>query len=247
MTAAAANDDRRFTITIFPDQYAKTKAERQVTFAELAALIHGTKKARKDQLPWLKLATFGDKRTVHNCLRNNKNVLLCSGIEVEHDAGTMPFEEAVRRAREARVRAVLYTTASYSPAAPRWRALLPYDEPMTPLGRSKMVDRANAIFDGALSGESWTLSQAFYYGATNAQFQLEISEGVGIDVADRLAERPKPNGATAIRVDPARPLALHTPCERPVPHTKSSSMRLRPIPKHPNGRTQKVLRETIMS
>ena len=35
---------------------------------------------------------------------------------------------------------------------------------LSPTLRNKMVDRLNGVLGGVLSRESWTLSQAFYFG-----------------------------------------------------------------------------------
>ena len=48
------------TVTFFPDFGASSKREQTLSLDELAAVIRTTSKPYKDQLPWLKLARFGD-------------------------------------------------------------------------------------------------------------------------------------------------------------------------------------------
>src|SRR5262245_11172571 len=58
-------------VTLFPDQWAKSKDEQWMSLNELADLIGHTTAPSKNELPYLKLASFGDNRTDKNCLRSN--------------------------------------------------------------------------------------------------------------------------------------------------------------------------------
>jgi len=77
-------------VTFFFDHAASDKSERNLSPNELAELIRSTTAPSKDQLPWLKLARFGEYRK-HNgngklgSLRNNKNVSAISGIEGDYE------------------------------------------------------------------------------------------------------------------------------------------------------------------
>jgi hypothetical protein len=53
-----------FKVTLFSGLHAKTKEEREVGFAEFAALIQITRVLVKGRLPLLKLATFGDRKSI---------------------------------------------------------------------------------------------------------------------------------------------------------------------------------------
>ena len=50
----------RFVVTLFPDLYAQEKYEQKVTAAELASWIKTTTAPAKTELPWIKLASFGE-------------------------------------------------------------------------------------------------------------------------------------------------------------------------------------------
>lgn len=172
-----------FTITTFSDVLASTKHEQSgVNLRTLCEGIGGKTGARKEELPLIKLATFGDKRTLRGSLRWDGNVQLVYGVEGDYDGEVMSFDDAVAAARTAGVAAVLYTTPSHSPEKPRWRVLCPFSGEVPPAGRSPMADRLNAIFGGVLAGETKTLSQAFYYGRVEGrEFRRELVEGESID------------------------------------------------------------------
>lgn len=171
-------------VTLFQDVHARVKTERELSFNELVELIRETQAPSKRDLPLLKLATFGERCTDRGSLRHDANLQLVYGVECDYDAEIVPFEAAVDLVRAAGLRAVLYTSPSHEPSRPRWRALFPFAGQTLPPGRAKMADRANAVFDGVLARETWTLSQAFYYGSANEHFQLVALEGRFIDVAE---------------------------------------------------------------
>jgi hypothetical protein len=158
---------RSVSVTFFPDQWAKSKQVRTLMLAELGDLILKTSAKSKDGLPWLKFAVFGEERTEKNCLRHNDNVLTISGIELDYDAKQITFDQAVAVANRAGLAALLYTSASYTDTAPKWRILLPTSQPLPPSERAKLVARVNGLYGGAFSPESFTLSQSFYFGSVN--------------------------------------------------------------------------------
>jgi RecA-family ATPase len=159
-----------------------------MTLSELGDLILKTSKKSKDRLPWLKLATFGNKRTVKNCLRHNGNVLEIRGVEADYDAGKIGFDDAVEIARKAGLKALLYTSASYTDAAPKWRIVLPTSRPLPPGEREKLVARVNGLYGGIFDGASFTLSQSYYFGAVghNPAHRVEVVAGDFIDQRDDL-------------------------------------------------------------
>lgn len=187
-------------ITLFTDVRALIKEEREFTQSELVALIQSTIAPAKHDLPLLKLATFGEKRTPQkengrggNSIRHDENVLEVTGIETDYDGEIVTFEEAVDSVKELGLTAILYTSPSYTPAKPRWRALFPLSTPISPQERSALADRANAVFNGALSGgkESWVLSQSFYFGKASDHFLLESFEtALHLDQLDTLPGIP---------------------------------------------------------
>lgn len=200
--------DISFPVTIFKDWYAVEKTECTVTCTEFVEMVSGASASHKDDLPWLKLATFGDTKTDDGCLRNNANVLQVFGAECDYDDGIVSFDEAVERAREAGVLTILYTSPSYTPEKPRWRAIHPFAGPMLPAGRADMTDRANAIFGGVLKPESWVLSQSYYYGRINGHFRIELVEGDPIDTRHDICGIGKPGGVVEHTYGEGTPISV---------------------------------------
>jgi hypothetical protein len=200
-------DDHRFTVTFFPDEYAYSLSVKETTLAELHEMVVSTSAAQKSKLPWLKLARFGDKRS-NKSLRNNDNVEVITGIELDYDGEKMTFDEAVAIINQARLTALLYTSPSHTPSAPRWRAILPTSHPLPPEMRDKFVARVNGIFGGTFDGVSFTKSQAYYFGYINGNgdHRAEIVRGDYIDERTDLdvGARGKKNSANFDTAQPQR-------------------------------------------
>jgi hypothetical protein len=157
---------RRVRVTFFDDEFANTLTFKDIEFWELQHLILKTTAATKSQLPFLKLATFGNEtKPGKKSLRYNANVKSISGIELDYDDMEMSFQEAIDVLRNAHLTAILYTSPSHVIDKPKWRVLLPTSTDLAPSERSKMVARVNGLFGGIFAGESFTLSQAFYFGS----------------------------------------------------------------------------------
>ncbi len=105
------------------------------------------------------------------------------GIEADYDAEQMPMDEAVEIATNADLSCIIYTSPSHTEAKPRWRVLCPFTEPMDPYNRQAMLGRLNGLYGGIFSGESWTLSQSYYYGSVNRNpaHQVAVVDGQPID------------------------------------------------------------------
>ena len=186
--AASDIGTRTVRITFFPNEKAQTLVTADMTLPQLAEHIANQTAASKMELPWLKLAIFGNKRSEKNCLRTNDNVLQITGIEVEHDAGEISFDNAIATMRKAGIRSLLYTSPSYVPGdKERWRILLPLSKNHPPEMREKLVARINGLFGGKLAPESFTLSQAYLYGhVNNPDHRVEVVDGNFLDLRDDL-------------------------------------------------------------
>ena len=176
------------TITFFDNYGATTKTERRVAWKTLQDMILTTIRSRKDELPWLKLARFGDKRSDKGSLRHDTNVQAISGIELDYDGEELGWHHAVDLLAHFGIRAVVYTSPSNTAQKPRWRILCPTSRELAPGERRRLVDRVAGIFGDIFATESWTLSQAYFYGAVdgNPDHHVELVEGMPIDLADHL-------------------------------------------------------------
>jgi hypothetical protein len=193
--------DRPLAVTFFRNAAATSKHEERYPLRSLASRVNTVTARAKAQLPWLKLARFGDRRSDKGSLRHDANVLAISGIEADYDGERMPFGAVTERLAKAGVLAMVYTSPSHSEDAPRWRILCPTSEELPPAERARLLGRLNGLFDGILSTESWTLSQSYYFGsvASNPSHRVEVVDGMPIDLLDDLdlMWRGKPQTGTA--------------------------------------------------
>ena len=181
-------DTRTVRITFFPDEAAQSLLTADLTLSQLADRIAKQTAASKMELPWLKLAIFGNKRSEKNCLRTNANVVQITGIETEHDAGEISFDTAIAVMRKAGIRSLLYTSPSYVPATKeRWRILVPLSQNHPPETRENFVARINGLFGGKIAPESFVLSQAYLFGhVDNPDHRVEVVDGDFLDLRDDL-------------------------------------------------------------
>jgi hypothetical protein len=180
--------NRRLAVTFFTDHAAAEKRQDVVSVDALAALIRDTSAPTKDDLPWLKLARFGNARTPHGSLRHDRNVIAISGIEADYDGERIDFDDAIEAAEKAGLQAILYTSPSHALDRPRWRVLAPISREYPPADRARLLGRLNGLYRGVFARESWTLSQAYYFGRVGATpaHRVEVVDGEPIDRLDEL-------------------------------------------------------------
>lgn len=144
---------------------ADTKKEIDHSWDEFCDHVkHAGPYAVKSVCPWLKGATFGEIRTDKGSLRHNGNVLNVTFLEADFDAENVSFLEAVERLEKHNIKALVYTTPSYTHDKPRWRAIAPLSKPCSPDQRAYFLARLNGALGNIITAESFTLSQAYFYG-----------------------------------------------------------------------------------
>jgi AAA domain/Primase C terminal 2 (PriCT-2) len=177
-------------VTFFPDVFAISLTSERKTLHELRDMVLNTTARAKDHLPLVKLADFGDARKPSDkqppakwSLRHDGNVITISGVELDYDGEKISFAEAVEKIESAKLRALLYTSPSHTDDKPRWRIILPTSIKLPTAERERLAARVNGLFGGVMSPESFTLSQAYYYGrvANKPTPLAEIVEGDFID------------------------------------------------------------------
>lgn len=183
-----AGTNHSVQVTFFPDHGAATKREEAICLPDLMDRITSTSAASKSGLPWLKLATFGDKTTGKGSLRSNENLKFCTGIEADYDAERVSFNDAIAILKETGIACIVYTSPSHTDAKPRWRVLCWFSRPMLPEQRGRYMGRLNGLLHGIIAAESWTLSQSYYYGSVNRNphHRAVLIEGTPIDLMDDL-------------------------------------------------------------
>src|SRR5262245_27759743 len=182
--AARALSLPAFHVTFFKDEFAKTYTTDVLTLGEVQELMLATTAPTKKGLPWFKLARFGDKRNDKSgSLRHDANVLAISGVEGDYDGEEVSIDQAVAILNGAGVWGIICTSPSHKKDAPRWRVICPTSEELPPTERAKLLARVNGLLGGILAGESFTLSQSYYYGrvGNNPDHRCEIVSGDFID------------------------------------------------------------------
>lgn len=181
--------DRPLEITRFPDTRARSKKLIRTTLRDLTARLAKPLAAEKSRLPLLKLGAYGNDASEKGTLRHNANLRTIEGVEADYDGEVLSMARAAAMLDRAGLDAVLYTSPSHRPDAPRWRVLCPTSRTLDPAERERLMARLNGALGGELARESFTLSQTYFYGGIKGQPapRVEIVEGgAAIDLADHL-------------------------------------------------------------
>lgn len=178
----------RFKITLFDDVGGGTLHEHTIEPRQLIDLILTTHAEQKRDLPLLKLATFGEQRTLNNSLRSATNLKEITGVECDYDGGNMDPEEAVQILAENGIWAIVHNSPRAKYQYPRWRILCPTSRALPVSDRHKLVARVNGVLGGILSPESFVDAQAFYYGTCDETDEMFVKavEGHPIDTLPHL-------------------------------------------------------------
>jgi hypothetical protein len=171
-------------VTFFRDHRATFKSEADLSLDDLRDLILRTSAPSKSQLPWLKLARFGESRSTNNCLRHNSNVAAITGVEMDYDAKSTSMESGIAPLEKAKILTLAFTSPSHRDDAPKWRVLCPTSMDLPPAMREVVAARINGACGGIFAKESFVLSQAYYYGSVrkNPQHRATIISGDPIDL-----------------------------------------------------------------
>ncbi len=148
------------TWTELPDKFGTTMTECRGSFDDLVNRLRtaGTFPS-KDRCPWVKLATFGRKRSANGSLRTNENLVSVYGIELDYDGEQVSIEAARDKLERYGIKAALYPSPSSTAEKPRWRVLCPTAQQQPPTARAALVARVNGALAGVAASESFTLSQ----------------------------------------------------------------------------------------
>jgi len=175
--------------TVFRNTRAKTKREfRDVPWSRFVEQIREPEMYQaKANCPLISLAEYGDTASEKGSLRHAANVRRVFGAEIDYDGEQVSPHEAARLLRQAEITALVYTSPSHRPRAPRWRVLLPFSKAVSPEKRAEYAARANRILGGIATRESFTLSQGFYVGRVRSSEYIAIeTRGRTIDIADEI-------------------------------------------------------------
>ncbi|WP_294929253.1 AAA family ATPase [uncultured Paracoccus sp.] len=167
--------DLPLSVTLFPDHHAKRKVGKRLSLRDLAGVVSSKTAPEKGKLPMVKLATFGDVRTEAESYRHDGNMRQITGIEADYDGESLSVGEGAERLKEAGIAALLYSSASHTPERPRWRVMCPLSSAVNPYERKALVAALNGALGGILAPESFTASQAYYYGQVRGKHPVETA------------------------------------------------------------------------
>ncbi len=215
-----------FNATGFVDGFAAEKVDIHFNgLADLASLIQKTHARSKHDLLWIKLATFSgipnpDSPSKYPSTRYDAGVVAITGVEGDYDSGKVSMDAAANLLHSAGMAALLYETPSSTEAEPRWRVLAPFSREyaggrftLALLGRdpgperearlyhlrAKLLARVNGVLGGILAGESFVLSQGYFFGsvADKPPVRVRVVDGSPIDLLHYLdALALYPNGSS---------------------------------------------------
>jgi hypothetical protein len=195
-TAASDIDTRKVVLTFIRDKTGSRMWHKDFTLPQWRDIILKGNADSKDKLLWLKGAIFGRFKSNRGSYRTNINVNLLTAVMAEYDKPqngvekAISFDEAVTIIKKARLRALLYTSPSHKEGKPRWRIIFPLsvyiDNPK--VRHEVLVAMINGLFNSQIAPESFTLSQAYYFGSVNnnPDHRCEIVDGDFLDLRDDL-------------------------------------------------------------
>ncbi|HEV8032032.1 MAG TPA: AAA family ATPase [Stellaceae bacterium] len=213
--------------TVFASKFARDqRGGEAATLAALAAVIRSGHAPDKPSLPWIKLAGFSgipnpDSKSRAASLRYDAGVEWISGVEGDYDAkpkadgSLMAIEEAAELIERAGIEAVLFQTPSSTPQKPHWRILCPtwhqYRGDDLKATRARFLARVNGVLGGVLAGESFTLSQSYYFGGIEGKPPIKpiVIQGKRIDLLDAL------DGGAVYKDGATQPEAKREPAAAP--------------------------------
>ena len=148
-SAKVQAEPHKIHVTFFENFAASKLTTESVTLEQLRERVLQASRRKKNDLPWLKLAVFGNKRTDKNSLRHDPNVLEITGIELDYDGEkSIAFDNALKVLGEMNIHALIYTSPSHTRDAPRYRIIAPTSKPLPPDRRAKLAGRVKRLHEG---------------------------------------------------------------------------------------------------
>ena len=195
--------DQPIHITLFPDLSAVERDSEYAPLRKFSERLRDTRAPTKGMQPLFSPCSYDNKRTSKKSLRHDANVRECFCGVGDYDLEKMSFDDAVAAAKRAGIACVIVTTASHTPAKPRWRVIAPLQQPLSRSGtlreQARLISWLGGVFADSISTESWTLSQSWYVGTIDGapDHRVALLDGDWLDQRDDLAAtaRAKPTQA----------------------------------------------------
>jgi hypothetical protein len=173
--------------TIFRDRFSRVLTRQESPWHKIAHDFrhHAPEFISKQDCPLISLTEYGDNLSLNGSYRHIENVIRVHGIEGDYDAGEVSPWACYQRMIDLSLKALIVTTPSHVPAAPRWRILMPLARPHPIEARRELVERLNGALDGILAPESGTATQCFYVGkVSRTAIHYETHESFGRCIDD---------------------------------------------------------------
>lgn len=176
----------KLKLTTFNSVKADSYKEIELDWTKLVNTLDNPKEWNdRMEMPLLKLATLTGEKTANGAYRGDDTIDEIYGIEGDYDEGIVTMEEAAAKAKTMGINLAFYSTGRSTPEAPRWRVLANLLTPVQPEERQYWVGMLNYVLGGILAPESFTLSQAFFYGKIKgSEYKTLFVAGRPIDCFD---------------------------------------------------------------
>lgn len=171
-------------ITTFSHRFKTIGSEGAGAFAELVETLKNPREyPDKEACPLLKLGRFkGASRA-----KPGAEIQDICGIEGDYDGEKVGIDDAAARLAAAGVEAFLYTSASHTAIAPRWRVLAPLSRVHTPTEHATVLALLNGALGGILARESFEVTRCYFYGKVQGvAYETRTTAGDCIDMLDLL-------------------------------------------------------------
>ena len=197
---------RNIAVSVFPNLAATMIETRRVDWAGLSRFLVDDPHKQADTKADLRLfipGEFDGSRTSKGSLRHDSGLVTLHALVIDYDEGQVSLEKAAEIFRHHKCAAVVAPTASWTVAKPKWRAVVPLsraysrdtEDDLKTLHRQWVATVRS--WGLKASGESDTLSQAYYFGLPmGIMSPVPVSvEGWPIDTLDQAAVEVKETGA----------------------------------------------------
>lgn len=198
----AEMDAHRVQITIFRDKSASVVSRINTVWAGVVKSASNPQVFKdKGSCYLIKMAGFGEKRSLKGSLRSDENMVEVWGVEGDLDNEFLTMDAALCLLEKAGIEALFYTSPSHgvvkpphSLGGPRLRVLAPASCAHTPAERKQLTAKLNTALKGNLAPESFTASQSYYFGSVEGvAYEARRVRGQFIDLIEGLGETYPPS------------------------------------------------------
>lgn len=201
-TSHAEMDAHCLQVSVFPDKSASSVSRISMVWADVVKSASNPKVFKdKGSCHLIKMAVFGERRSLKGSLRSDENMLEVWGIEGDLDNESLTMDAAVCLLEKAGIEALVYTSPSHgvvnpphSLGGPRLRVLTPASCAHRRDERKRLTAKLNTALGGNLATESFTASQCYYFGSVEGvAYEARRVKGQFIDLVEGLAETYPPS------------------------------------------------------